>query len=242
MLERHWNLKLISLYFEAPAVSELCLIILSHDPGTSSYGWCVNQYEPEGFKVLEVGMMHHRVSAIHEGLNEASAAYLEEVDGIVRRNGVTHMCFERFQARNAGLYNIIECVNLMMGVLIGNYRTMTFDAFYASVWKNSVNRRLEDQFGFKLDVPPAKLPPLTKEMKAKIGPEESAKIQAERTRLTKERSALPSGYRNLFPQVPDHMVDAFFINVCGWYRKTGKKPFEGLLAPWFEAAGRMVCA
>lgn len=218
------------------------MIILSHDPGTASYGWSVVGYQPGGFKVLEVGMMHHRVSAIHEGLNDTSAAYLEEVDGIVRRHQVTHMVFERFQARNAGLYNIIECVNLMMGILIGNYRTaIRFDAFYASVWKNSVNRRLEAQFGYKLDIPPAKLPPLTKDMKAKLPKEKVTEIQAERTRLQEDRKTLHSGYRDLFPGVPDHIVDAFFINICGWFRACGKKPFDGLGPEWFKAAGEMVC-
>lgn len=220
------------------------LTILSHDAGTLNYGYCVNRYNDKNFEVLEKGMIKHRISAVHEGLDDAVSGYLEEVDQIVKRHQVNHMCFERFQARSTGLYNVIECINLMIGSLLGEYRkSITFDGFYASNWKNGVNAKLKKIFDYKLDIGPPNYPKhlvVTKGQREKMSKEAYRVILDERAVINEARKILPSGYRNLFPGVPDHMVDAFFINLCGWYRKQGLVPFAGVDREWFELAGRAV--
>jgi Holliday junction resolvasome RuvABC endonuclease subunit len=120
---------------------------LSHDPGSTNYGWAVTEVTYTGrsvqFGVLATGMLKHRIVQLKDSdaLTATRRKYLREITRVVDKYRPTALIAERFMTRGMK-GTLIEYVAFMLGLL--QFVTHTYGMNYklvpASQWKNEVTR------------------------------------------------------------------------------------------------------
>ena|ERR1700740_2501879 len=136
---------------------------LGCDPGTASFGISVIRYNPEtgGIKILYVTILDNPIKNLTETpvrpknrrgkstleRDEPSFAigarlFLDEIEWILDTFKITHIAGERFQSRGVTKGDVIEAVNIMLGIitLLAIKRGITFVTITAGVWKNAMAR------------------------------------------------------------------------------------------------------
>jgi hypothetical protein len=121
--------------------------ILSMDPGTANFAWSVLEACPDSPpKLLGYGMVKNTIVTMTGNMVNPIGKFVAEIHSICEEFGVKAVIMERFMFRRGLNGSTMECVNTMIGAVLGyvhecfpnNTATLTIPA---SQWKNAYNSK-----------------------------------------------------------------------------------------------------
>jgi hypothetical protein len=118
------------------------MLIFSGDPGTKNFAASFTLVENNKVRLLATGMLQNTLGDLTGNVEEACLKFVAEIDALYCKYGTPDItCFERFQSRGNG-GTLIECVNMMLGIL--TYRNVGLNpkVITAATWKNRLNAEL----------------------------------------------------------------------------------------------------
>lgn len=118
------------------------MLIFSGDPGTKNFAAAFTLVENNKVRLLATGMMQNTIGDLTGNVEQACQDFLAEIDALYSKYGTPDVtCFERFQSRGNG-GTLIECVNMMLGILTYHNLGRNPKVITAATWKNRLNAEL----------------------------------------------------------------------------------------------------
>ena len=128
------------------------MFVLSLDPGSRNFAYCVTSIDENKFRFLEIGQISNTIvnltaltrkskKIVDESVDVMTPKYIKSMSGLLTEYAIQEIVIERFQAR--GLKgSTIEAVSIMVGILmcIAHNRGLKIRLITAAQWKNQVNR------------------------------------------------------------------------------------------------------
>lgn len=127
------------------------MLIFSTDPGTKHFAAAFTEISDSGkVRVVATGMIHNTIQDLTKDVCKQQDLFRSEIRQLFRKYGKPDACcFERFQSRGNG-GTLIECVNIMLGMLIADTNKFNPRIITAATWKNRINMHLKS-IGYSLD-------------------------------------------------------------------------------------------
>lgn len=118
------------------------MLIFSTDPGTKNFAASFTRIEKNKVEVLATGMFTDTIIDLTKNVTGQYDLFFDRFSKLVLRYGTPDVCcFERFQSRgNKG--TLIECVNIMLGLMLHVTRDYNPLIITAATWKNRLNAQL----------------------------------------------------------------------------------------------------
>jgi hypothetical protein len=119
------------------------MLVFSGDPGTKNFAASFHVVENGKIRLLATGMLRNTITDLTKDVEQSSSLFIGEIDSLFEKYGTPDAtCFERFQSRGNG-GTLIECVNIMLGLLISRCRGLQPKIITAATWKNRLNAELD---------------------------------------------------------------------------------------------------
>lgn len=120
------------------------MLIFSTDPGTKHFAAAFTEISDSGkVRIVATGMIKNTVQDLTKDVCKQHDLFRGEIRGLFKKHGKPDACcFERFQSRGNG-GTLIECVNIMLGVLISDTVKLNPRIITAATWKNRINSHLK---------------------------------------------------------------------------------------------------